>query len=182
MSNAYTVANIKSRFCRTLIDTSNDNNRSSYYEQSSLTGYKLSTIGMIHTGLTMIYKNSYRPTTYRSSGISALVDQHGSKRILNIWNLNKKEYELENNDHRLLEHETNTRVINSNIKRKPDISFDVTHVTLWSLTDLSLKIYDFKGDNQNSFNKILKTHLDPSYIPPRWGVCKRLFEIIRSSW
>jgi hypothetical protein len=177
MSTKY---NIKSRFCRTLIDTSNDINRSSYYDQTSFTGYKLSTIGMIHTGLTMIYRNSYRPPSYNSSGISALVDQCGSKRILNIWNLTKKEYELENKDLRLLEQETTTDVINSNIKRKPDLSFDVTHVTLWSLADMSLKIYEFKGDNQNNFNKILKTHLDPTYIPPRFGVCKRFLEITRS--
>jgi hypothetical protein len=48
------------------------------------------------------------------------------------------------------------------------------------LINLAIQIYDFEGDNQEEFNKIIRTHIDPGYVEPPEGVLReRLLEFVK---
>jgi hypothetical protein len=54
----------------------------------------------------------------------------------------------------------------------------VLHLSTGCILNMAFQIYDFEGDNQAEFNKIIRTHIDPGYVEPEGVLRERLLELV----
>jgi hypothetical protein len=54
----------------------------------------------------------------------------------------------------------------------------VLHLSTGCILNMAFQIYDFEGDNQEKFNNIIRTHIDPGYVEPEGVLRERLLELV----